>query len=228
MAKRSGTSKGGGSKTKNKSEYYGNSATSGHVHEDEYGTKSSHSQRVKWVREVMPDATDEEVGAIVDNIRSWSGSGYGFIREAQANAIDGKTYDEYQFAKGETLENYIKAAPKFKGQIYRGITVDDDTYTDMMNKLSNGGTIDMRGAASWSTSLSIARSFSSYGGYEDHAVVFVLNGNTKAGTTIQHLSNYGKTEEEVLVSSKTRYSATKIETDSTGRTVIHVNEHLVS
>lgn len=226
MAKRSGTSKGGGSKTKNKSEYYGNSEYSGHVHEYEYEYEASDSQKAEWVKEVMPDATYKEISSIIAVMDSWSGSMYSSIRDAQTAALEGKSYRESAFKAGEILENYIKAAPKYKGQIYRGVNLDDSAYNEIMNTLSNGGTINMKGTASWSSSLKTAQSFAStYSGR--HKVVFVLNGDTKAGTSIQHLSSYGKGEHEVLVSKKTRYSATKIETDKAGRTVIYVNESLV-
>lgn len=206
--------------------FYGNSETSGHVHEDEFYSQASAEQKFDYLMEDL-DLNYDEAEVMIDAFNKFTGGSYESIRRAQNDNMPGPMFDV-----GEQLESYIQQAPKYYGQgaIYRGIDVNNSVAQNIIDTLSNGGTIDMRGTASWSSSLKTAKSFANVGyqsGTSNKSLIFVLPEGTKMGASIQHLSRFGKSESEVLVSKLARYKATSIEMDPDQKYyLIHVTESM--
>lgn len=146
------------------------------------------------------------------------------IRDAsRPNSPYQKEYSEYV----DRIENYIYKSPKFSSPIYRGIVVSEQEKQAIVETLKSGQRIDMQGLSSWSSKKDIAEFYAHSGeslsGYS--SIVFVSSKGTKAGTSIQFMSAYGKEDSEVLVSRHTTYSSSKIITKNKV-TYIYVNEHI--
>ena len=196
--KRGGGSSGGGSGV---NKFLGNSETAGYL-DDRYGINND--ERAKYLQEALGLSEDESY-KMAEAFEDFTGGDYREIRKAM--------YDENTshsgYNKGQLLEEYISMSPKYynRGAIFRGIKLDDSDAIELVNTLSNGGMIDMRGPASWSSSFQTAHNFASnpFGA----SIVFKLPNGTKAGASIRHLSEYFG-EDEVLTSNRTRYSASRI------------------
>lgn len=210
----SGKSAGGG---------YAVTARSGHMFESEYGKVSTHSQRLEFVGRTVPEYSKQEVETVVNDLRDWSSIGYSDIRQSQVNKDLGEPFDSMCFDQGQHLEDYIAKAPKYSGEIYRGIRLEKNKAEEIISTLSSGGSIDMKGTASWSSKMDVAKDFAeTYDSSIKRGIIFKCD-RTNKGTTIQHLSGYGKSEGEVLVSKSARYRAKSI-TDQGNRWYVEVEE----
>lgn len=205
---------GRGSSGKSSGGAFGNSARSGHMFEDKYeesyedGNITRYEERADMIKQTVPQYSTEQAEELVEHMDLWSGGGYEYVREAQQRVSEGKSYDDGWMSSGELLEDYISRAPKYSGEIYRGINVSEDRADSIINTLASGGSIDMLGTSSWSSKVKVANNFASpiWG---NKAIVFRCS-KTNKGTSIQHLSGYGKYEAEILVSKTARYRAKSI------------------
>lgn len=117
-----------------------------------------------------------------------------------------------EFAKmADDIDNYIVAAPKYEGKVYRGIAMDED----FVSKLTAGREfVDDGSLSSWSSKKTVAQRFGKDNSqYKSGMVSVVLElENPSYGTPVQHLSVFGTTEAEVLVSNMhgTKYTISKI------------------
>lgn len=117
--------------------------------------------------------------------------------------------------KAEDLEKFIEASPKWNGgTTYRGMTLSPKEVDDTLKQLK-AGNFDNKGAASWSTDMSISDSFSNMGfgdispfGDTKTERVVIVSRTQKKATSIQHISRFPQ-EEEVLASKDCRYSYVK-------------------
>lgn len=230
MSKRSGPSSDGkksGKISPNKSEFYGNSETTGHMHEDEYKYSSSDEQRIQWLQEDY-GMTEEEAKTAETALASFTGGGYTAIRD---DYMKGRT-DSVYYQRALDLENVIQAGPKFNGDMYRGISVSHKDADEIISTLEKGGKIHMQGLASWSSKVDVAEDFANTHSSNTSlvSIVFQKFGGTKLGTPIQQFSGFGKSEAEILCSSKARYGASNItkHVSDEGRTVyvVTVDEYL--
>lgn len=117
----------------------------------------------------------------------------------------GHTVEEVQ-RKAKDLEEFIAKSPKWDGgTTFRGISISDEVFFEIQKKLESGESLDMLGAASWTTDLSIATDFSEKNLSDRvvNSVIFVCE-SQPMGTSIRHLSRFIE-EQEVLVSSKCKY-----------------------
>lgn len=126
-------------------------------------------------------------------LASYFGSGYSSIRAGHPPSA---------LEKAKLIDNALKKARAYKGEIYRGISLDPSTYSEWSKQLKSGATIDMKGISSWSSNPKVAESFahSSYG----QSVIFKLK-STNHAVPVQHLSSFGKVEAEVLAPSSVKY-----------------------
>ena len=98
------------------------------------------------------------------------------------------------------LEDYISKSPTYNGEIYRGMHLSGKQGENFVNQLQKGAVIDMGGISSWSSELSVAKSFANKS--SDYHVIFKCK--NKSGVGIQHLSQFFH-ESEVLQSSKSKF-----------------------
>lgn len=109
-------------------------------------------------------------------------------------ATDGVFFD-----KAKTIDAYIERSPKYKGSIYRGLSLDDET----ISSFTVGGTFKENGnLSSWTSDRSVASMFAEGRSEElgKKPVIFRTK-DPKHGTPASHLSIFGSEESEVLVSN---------------------------
>lgn len=109
-------------------------------------------------------------------------------------ATDGEFFD-----KAKTIDAYIERSPKYKGSIYRGMSLDDETISGF----TVGGTFKENGnLSSWTSDRSVASMFAEGRSEElgTKPVIFRTK-DPKHGTPASHLSIFGSEESEVLVSN---------------------------
>lgn len=190
---------------------YAVTARSGHMFMDRYdysyerGRITRYEERADMVKQTVPQYSEEKAEELVEHMDLWSGGGYKSVREAQQQAIEGKSYDKEWFASGELLEDYISKAPKYNGEMYRGLNLNKKESKEIINHLKNGDSIDMLGTSSWTSRESVANEL-----IQGSGIQFRVS-KTNKGTSIQHLSAYGKKEAEILVSKTARYKAKSID-----------------
>ena len=135
--------------------------------------------------------TSAEYRGIGDNVPTgWFSGADTKIRLAK----DGDFFD-----KAKTIDAYIERSPKYKGSIYRGLSLDDET----ISSFTVGGTFKENGnLSSWTSDRSVASMFAEGRSEElgKKPVIFRTK-DPKHGTPASHLSIFGSEESEVLVSN---------------------------
>lgn len=174
--------------------------TGGHRKEDGYDLTDDEK-----VSLVCKDTgmSEEEAQEVVSAINDYTIEGYQRIREAQVSGWPEDAADQ-----AAAIEKYIDAAPKYgEGDLYRGMVVPDD----FAGSIQVGDVIDNGGAlSSWSSNENVANNFTSAGPWGEKGAVLVIEGGTKRGTSIKHLSANGRDEDEVLIPASARYEITDI------------------
>ena len=140
------------------------------------------------VRMVMDDTGFDSVRAeqAINDITSWVGSACGKIRSGEG---------EYSKV-ADRIEEFIEASPKYKGSIYRGISLDAKDANAMLDRLLEGETIDQKGISSWATDKSWAEEFATMQARNDKTqvkVVFQIDDN-KSGVSIKHIADIDNDE----------------------------------
>jgi len=124
-----------------------------------------------------------------------SGWFYGADRDIR-NATSGEMYE-----KAKTINEFIEKSPKFEGEIFRGLSLDENT----INSFSVGNVISETGnLSSWTSSRDVAEMFAQ-GRSEELGLrqVLFVSENPAYGTPAAHLSLFGSDEKEVIVSNMT-------------------------
>ena len=147
--------------------------------------------------------SEEDAQEVVSAINDYTIEGYQRIREAQVSGWPEDAADQ-----AAAIEKYIDAAPKYgDGDLYRGMVVPDD----FAGSIQVGDVIDNGGAlSSWSSNENVADNFTSAGSWGEKGAVLVIEGGTKRGTSIKHLSANGRDEDEVLIPASAQYEVTDI------------------
>lgn len=120
---------------------------------------------------------------------------YRSIRDAYNNP-DAPLIDKERL---NNLDEYLNNAPKWEGEIYRGINIDRNTAESILSNTE----VDMLGPASWSSDFDTAERFSR--GSKPVRMVFVLPDN-KSGSSITHIASFGSMESEITAPSGIKYS----------------------
>lgn len=157
-----------------------------------------------------------DAGKQVSSVEAYCGISYDSIRDAQYNGRTGTS----DYNKAQQIEQFIAQSPVWAGgDLYRGIKLPKESVSQLMV----GAKIDMRGMSSWSSKESVAESFAETYGGSKKSVIFRTKG-TKKGTSVTHLSGYGKSESEVLISGKATWTIKKI-SQSNGIIYVDVKEN---
>jgi hypothetical protein len=103
------------------------------------------------------------------------------------------------FEKAKIIDEYVENAPKFKGKIYRGLSLDDDTISQFVE----GATFKENGnLSSWTSEKGVASMFADGRSEElGKKPVIFETADHPHGTPTAHLSIFGNEESEVLVSN---------------------------
>ena len=101
--------------------------------------------------------------------------------------------------KAEIIHDYITKAPKYEGEIYRGLSLPEE----QISLFKKGGTFEETGhLSSWTSSVDVADMFAQGRSEEMGTLpVIIKTKNPQYGTPISHLSIFGQEELEVLVSN---------------------------
>ena len=159
--------------------------------------------------------TREKSRDMCNAINSWCGSSSD-IREAAR----GENTNKYVVDQLNDIEDFIKLSPKWAGgEIQRGMQPSKRRYDEILAAAAAGKPIDLGGPSSWSSESSAARSFAgvhSFGpnvgqGGPTSIILHTNKPSTNHGTSIQHLSSFGKAEAEVLMSKEAIFTPTRME-----------------
>lgn len=155
---------------------------------------------------------------------NYTGGMYTAVRRIQQRKKDNMEYkpgtQDFMYARSSQLiESFIERAPKWKGETYRGIVIDEKD----VSRLKAGKTINMRGTSSWSSDLpSVMRmQGENQGGVaflhnsEKPRVYFICKSGQPHGTSTRFMS-HNPGEKEVTVSKKAEWKITKVDHVSTG------------
>ncbi len=130
---------------------------------------------------------------------------------------------EHYRKQAETIHDYILRSPKFEGEIYRGLSLDDDQIA----RFNVGSEFEENGLlSSWTSSADVADMFAQGRSEELGAKpVIIKMKNPRYGTPVSHLSIFGQEEEEVLVSNieNTKYTVASVNEEN-GVTIIELRE----
>lgn len=130
----------------------------------------------------------------------------GFYKQIRTAGFKGSPpASAYEKQQADLVDKMIEKAPKFDGEVFRGIGTDPATAKQIIQKAKDGHLINQMGAASFSTDEKIAYNFAQ-GESEGAMIIFVTKG-VQNGTSVRALSKYTN-ENEVLMSSQARWKPT--------------------
>ena len=102
----------------------------------------------------------------------------------------------------DEIRDYIYAAPKYEGTAYRGLALTQSEIDAMdASRIFKESPDNLAKLASWSSSKDKAAIFAGEYAQGDKIPVIVELTNPSRGTPIAHLSIWGNTEDEIIVSS---------------------------
>ena len=169
---------------------------------------SSHSEAINAVIDDVrlgsgKQISTEQAERLFKGVNDFSGEYSSEIREAYNNP----SADPEDIERMNALDEYIKNAPKWEGQVYRGIHVTQAVADEILSRPQ----IDMLGAASWSSELNVAERFSiDTIGNDDVHMIFVLPEN-KSGASITHIAKYNGIESEITSPSGVKYNIDQVQ-----------------
>ena len=183
---------------------------------------SSHEGAINAVMEDVrlgsgKDISREQAEMLLSGVRVFSGEEYSLVRKAYNNP----NAPQSDIAALNAIDTYINSAPKWEGEVFRGINVSRSTA----DRILSDQTVDMLGPSSWSSELNVAERFSIMGS-EPVRMIFVLPEN-KSGASITHLATYNGAESEVTAPSGVLYSIDRYEkarTDNRDYIYVYVHE----
>lgn len=184
--------------------------TRGHISGKEYFKDvKTEKEAVEVIRKDLETSsgktiTTKEAQQMYDSVYAFTGSEYTAIRAAQSGASSNKA----AVRKGEQIEKFIEASPKWEGgELYRGMNISNEQAASFKASLQKGSSVSMNGVSSWSSKQEMAESYTRGSGEK---FIFVLP-KTRHGTSIEHLSNFPG-ENEVIVSSKSNFVVKDLQT----------------
>lgn len=201
------------------------------LNEYDYFEKDQEEFRLSAIKE-LSNATEERA---IEYLDALCGQRDNYIRarnngveyqEAWFYGADSKiragTTEHYK-QQAQTIHDYIVHAPKFEGEIYRGLSLPDDQIA----RFKAGGQFEENGLlSSWTSSFEVADMFAN-GRSEELGTtpVIIKMKNPSYGTPVSHLSIFGQEEQEVLVSNieKATFTIGSVKTEN-GITIVELLE----
>lgn len=177
-------------------------------------------EKIKSVIKKKKNESDEgyyvRIKSYSESIVNYTGNRYGDIKNAYrakygiSKEYNGKMSQEKAEKASNDLDDYIYQAPKYDGEVYRGMTLSNENFDNMIKNLKSGKTMDMQGISSWSSEREVSEDFIEDNLYHDtpNAILFKLQ--NKSGTPIESIS-FVSGEYEVLHPTTARYKLKKIE-----------------
>jgi hypothetical protein len=108
----------------------------------------------------------------------------------------------------DDLEEFISLNKKYEGNVYRGISVDDQMIKQLKESKDSGNIISMQGISSWSKDEEIAKDFSKRSN-EGKKVIFEIK-NSRKSVDVTKYSKF-KYEQETIMSGKQKFKIVDIQ-----------------
>ena len=168
------------------------------------------SSRTEAINAVISDVqagsgktiTTEQAANYYDSVQMFSGqdmSGNNDDYRRIRNAYNNPKASQEDVERMQYLDEYLKSAPKWEGQVYRGINIDKKVADNILSQER----VDMLGPASWSSEFDTAERFSR--GSKPVRMIFILPEN-KSGASITHIASFNGAESEITSPSGVKYS----------------------
>ena len=122
--------------------------------------------------------------------------GWFYRADTRIRKLDGDKWTD----AAKTIDDYIEAAPKYSGPIYRGLSLE----AKKVESLQKGGIFQENGAlSSWTSRLDVAAMFAE-GRTEEYGLtpVIIETQNHPHAVPVAHLSLFGSDEDEVIASNR--------------------------
>ena len=130
-------------------------------------------------------------------------------RDALYGYTDNDIYDEIKMGQRpedvKLIDEVITKQPKWEGEIYRGMNVDDDFIDNLKSSIGDTLELSPNSPTSFSSRKSVAKKFMKNGPHQQ--VLFVMK--NKRGSSITHNSLYPE-EGEVLHKSGEKYKIKEV------------------
>lgn len=157
------------------------------------------------------NVSDKEAKKMAEAVGDFSVDGYTDIRKAGFEGAPPASQKHKEQA--DTIDEFVDRAPKFEGEVYRGIGVSAEKANKIVAQARKGEMINQMGAASFSTDLGTAEDFSAEG--EGGTPILFKSSGVQNGTSIRNISDF-PSEDEVIMSSKARWRPVKVEEGMVG------------
>lgn len=121
--------------------------------------------------------------------------GWFYRADTRIRKLEGDKWSE----AAKTIDEYIEAAPKYEGPIYRGLSLD----SKKIEAMQVGGIFQDNGSlSSWTSGLDVAQMFAE-GRTEEYGLspVIIETRDHPRAAPVAHLSLFGEEENEVIVSN---------------------------
>ena len=157
------------------------------------GKYASHDEAKREYIKEMSGMNDAEAEKVSKEITTW-------------------TSNSWDKADTATIDRYIEKDHTFNGEIYRGMSFNDEDYASFMKDLAPGSEISMRRNSSWSSNEDDARIFA-HTGQDDVNSIMIKCVKNRTSSPIAYLNSQG--EEEVIAHSKAKWTVLQSETRET-------------
>jgi hypothetical protein len=138
---------------------------------------------------------------ITGAVKEWTEDA-SYIRESQKAG-------EYSLV-ADRITDYVKSSTPFKGEIYRGISLESTEEALEWAKGDKDGILDNQNAhASWTSNWDKAREFAVDNAFDETSQPIIIKTINKSGASIKNLSTFD-TEDEVVVIKDTRHRVKKV------------------
>jgi hypothetical protein len=138
---------------------------------------------------------------ITGAVKEWT-EDVSYIRESQKAG-------KYSLV-ADRITDYVKSSTPFKGEIYRGISLESTEEALEWAKGDKDGILDNQNAhASWTSNWDKAREFAVDNAFDETSQPIIIKTINKSGASIKNLSTFD-TEDEVVVIKDTRHRVKKV------------------
>lgn len=177
----------------------------------EDGNKISSSEKKKIIKEEL-GVSDKKAGKYLEVLDNWAmeGAEYTYVQQLKAKGKKPTGYMKNYEEGADIVEDYIKAAPKFREDMYRGIVVDKNTANTILSQARSG---DQRAynnensTTSWTAKKDVVSEYADpeVRGMDDGvSIIYHATGGNSLATSISHFDG-GKGLSEVLASKDAKW-----------------------
>jgi hypothetical protein len=188
------------------------------------GGRGSYSGKSQGLKE-NTNKQSEHLGILFgkDQVERYTNLGISNPRDATAALFDYTDNDYEAIREGKypdkvkLIDEVIAKQPKWDGEIYRGMRVDDDFIENIKSSVGDSIDFGSKGPISFSSDFKIAEKFATPQHMYDRSIVFKMQ--NKRGSSITHNSMH-PSEQEVLHRSGEKYKIKSFTFDSSSKSYV--------